>query len=262
MDFIEELGTLALGSRIKNLSELLMKDVSKIYKDQDYDFEPRWFTFFQLILKKGEIPVTEIARELNQTHPAAIQVIHKLEKRKLISTRGDQSDKRKRLVRLTKKGRMLAEELQPLWNVIHQSAEEILAESDPELIGHIKKVEDAIKQKSTYRRIEEKLISQILQDIQFIPYSEKYIQDFRQLKEDWLNAYLTITAYDSKILSDPSGEIIKRNGKIFLMISKDKVIGTYALQMTGENECELTKFTVQKKYRGHKLGERMLEHAI
>ena len=52
MDFIEELGTLALGTRIKNLGELLMKDMSRIYKEQGVDFEPRWFTLFQLIMKK------------------------------------------------------------------------------------------------------------------------------------------------------------------------------------------------------------------
>jgi len=60
MDFIEALGSVALGSRIKNLSELLMKDVSNIYKDQGIDFEPRWFTLFQLLLKRKEVQVTEI----------------------------------------------------------------------------------------------------------------------------------------------------------------------------------------------------------
>jgi len=50
MEFIKESGTLALGSRIKNLSETLMKDMGKVYKEQNIDFEPRWFTFFQLWL--------------------------------------------------------------------------------------------------------------------------------------------------------------------------------------------------------------------
>ena len=51
MGFINELGTLALGSRIKNLGELLMRDMAKVYKEQNIDFEPRWFTLFQLILR-------------------------------------------------------------------------------------------------------------------------------------------------------------------------------------------------------------------
>ena len=50
MNFIKELGPLALGTRIKNLSELLMKDMARVYKEYGVDFEPRWFTLFQLIL--------------------------------------------------------------------------------------------------------------------------------------------------------------------------------------------------------------------
>ena len=73
MEFIKELGTFALGTRMKNLSELLMRDMAKVYNDQDIDFEPRWFTLFQLILLKNEINVTQIAHELNQTHPAVVQ---------------------------------------------------------------------------------------------------------------------------------------------------------------------------------------------
>ncbi len=126
MNFIEELGTMALGSRVKNLSEMLMKDVSRIYKEMDLDFEPRWFTFFQLVLRNPGITVTEIARELNQTHPAAVQVINSLEKKKLVRTKKDKTDQRKRLVSLTKKGKDLSEELEAVWEAVHQSAREIL----------------------------------------------------------------------------------------------------------------------------------------
>jgi len=52
MSFIKELETFAFGSRIKNLSDTLMRDMAMVYKELDIDFEPRWFTFFQLILQR------------------------------------------------------------------------------------------------------------------------------------------------------------------------------------------------------------------
>ena len=262
MDFIEELGTLALGTRIKNLSELLMRDVSRIYKDQDVDFKPRWFTLFQLIIRKTEISVTEIAKELKQTHPAVVQVVNSLEKKRLITTRKDKTDQRKRLVRLTKKGKKLAEDLSPVWEAVHQAAQEILAESEPDLLSNIAKVEKALKQKSTYQRIKEKLINNAINEIEIIAFDEKYLNDFRRLNEDWLRSYLEITDHDRHILSDPVKEIINKNGEIYLLISEGKVIGTYALQKISDQACELSKFTVMKDFRGRKLGERMLEHAI
>jgi len=262
MNFIEELGIMALGSRIKNLGELLMKDVSRIYKEQGFDFEPRWFTFYQLILERKEVSVTEIARELNQTHPAAVQVINSLEKKRLITSRKDNQDQRKRLVRLTAKGKKLAEKLGPVWEAIHTSAREILAESDKDLIEHMASVEDAIRQKSPYKRVTEKLNKDTNNEFAFIPYEEKYKKDFRQLNEEWLSAYLEITDHDQEILSDPIKKIIKNKGQIHLLLKGGKVIGTYALQKTGDHRCELSKFTISKDFRGRKLGERMLVHAI
>ncbi len=262
MNFIEELGTMALGSRIKNLSELLMKDVSRIYKDQGVDFEPRWFTFFQLVLQKKEVSVTEVARELNQTHPAAVQVINSLEKKQLISSKKDKKDQRKRLVRLTAKGKKLAEDLAPVWDAIQQSAIEILAESDPHLIEHIAGIENAIKQKSTYERVVERLSGGAANEFKFIAFDIKYLNDFRQLNEDWLNTYLEISDHDSEVLSDPVKKIINHDGKIYLLRAGENIIGTYALQKIDEQVCELSKFTIMKDFRGQKLGERMLVHVI
>ena len=262
MNFIKELGTLAIGSRLKNLSELMMKDMARIYKDQDVDFEPRWFTFFQLIVRKKEISVTEIARELSQTHPAVVQVINVLEKKKLIITRKDKSDQRKRLVRLSKKGKKLAEDLAPLWDAVRKVSDEIMKESNSGLLDSIAKIETVLEQKSTYQRIQEKLHKGVEKNIEFVPYQEKYRQEFRQLNEDWLNSYLEISDHDREILADPTNKIIKKNGEIFLLLHDEEVIGTYTLRKINHNDCELSKFTVKKEFRGRKLGKIMLEHAI
>ena len=37
MDIIQELGSLAFASRLKRISERLMKDVSRVYADLDVD---------------------------------------------------------------------------------------------------------------------------------------------------------------------------------------------------------------------------------
>lgn len=262
MHFIEELGVIAIGTRLKNLSELLMKDMARVYKDQGIDFEPRWFTFFQLILQQKEVSVTEIARELNQSHPAAVQVLNMLEKKKLVTTRKDKSDHRKRLVRLSKKGQQLAQKLAPLWESVQEVSQELLNESDPDLLDRITKVENALKYKSTYERIQEKLKDSEHADINFIAYHDKYSEEFRSLNEAWLRSYLNISKHDKEILANPREKIIKKNGEVFLMVSDKEIIGTFALQKLNKHDCELSKFTIKKEFRGRKLGERMLQYVI
>ncbi len=157
MDFIKRLGTLALGTRIKNLSETLMRDMARIYQEQDIDFEPRWFTFFQLMLQKNELNVGQIAHDLNQTHPSIVQIINILEKKKLIITKEDKTDHRKRLVRLSKRGKRLAEKSSPLWEIVQTVSDEVLNDSAPALLDDISKVEKSIAKKSIYQRIRDKL---------------------------------------------------------------------------------------------------------
>ncbi len=262
MSFIKDLESFAIGSRIKNLSDTLMKDMSRVYKELGIDFEPRWFTFFQLILQKKEIPVTQIATELNQTHPAVVQVINILEKKKLINTKKDKNDNRKRLVSLSSKGKSLAEELSPLWKDVHMATKEMLGESAPDFLEKVGKVENALQQKSMYQRTKEKINPRIINNLEFVEYEKKYLSDFQKLNEDWLNEYLEITDCDRIILSNPYNEIIKKEGHIFFIISEGKIIGTYSLQKINNEACELSKFTIKKEYRGWKFGERMLEHAI
>ena len=48
-NYIQELGNIAIASRLKQLTEILMKDMAKIYKEIHIDFEPRWFTLIHLL---------------------------------------------------------------------------------------------------------------------------------------------------------------------------------------------------------------------
>ena len=262
MSFIKELGTFAFGSRIKNFSDTLMRDMAKVYKELDVDFEPRWFTFFQLILERKEISVTQIAGELNQTHPAVVQVINILEKKKLIITGKDKNDNRRRLVKLSSKGKALAEELSPLWEDVYVATKEMLNEHAPGFLQMVDKIEEALKEKSIYKKIKEKTMQRIINNLEFVEYEAKYLKDFQKLNKEWLKTNLELTEYDIKVLSDPYKNIIKKGGNIFFLVSEGKVIGTYALQRVSTKACELSKFTIKREYRGWNIGERMLEHAI
>ncbi len=262
MEFIEELGVIALGTRIKNLSDLILRDMTKIYKEYNVEFEPRWFTFFQLILREEEISVTQIAHKLNQTHPAIVQVINKLKSKKLIITTKDKFDKRKTLVKLSPKGKLLAEELNPMWQIVLEVSNEVLNEGAPDLLEKISAIEKVLKHKSNYSRIKDKLFQKTIDEAEFMEYSEKYLDEFQQLNADWLNKQLELSDYDIKVISNPTKEIISRNGKIFFLVSGTEVIGTYALRKLNADDCELMKFTVKEKYRRRGLGKLMLDHAV
>ena len=262
MSYIKDLGSRAFGSRLKNLSDTLMHDVLKIYKEVHVDFEPRWFTIFQLLLAKKAVPITSIASELEQSHPAVIQVVNVLEKKKLIITTRDPKDQRKRLISLSKKGQELAVNLQDTWADIFNATEDLIEESDPEFLHHIGQFEKAIEKISLYNRVKTRISSRMINNLEFIPYGQQHKEIFVELKESWLKEYLEITSYDSKVLSNPVEEIISKKGSIYMAEYHGEIIGCFAIREVSTTACELLKFTVTNEYRGWGFGRQMLKHAI
>ena len=262
MSYIKELGLKAFGSRMKNLSDSLMQDVLKIYKEIHVDFEPRWFTIFQLLLAKQAVPITEIANELEQSHPSVIQVVNVLEKKKLIISTKDENDQRKRLITLSKKGFELAHKLQDTWDDVFDSTSEILRESDPDFLEHIAQFERAYNHSSLYNRIRDRIKARMIHEISYIPYEQSFQQSFQSLNEDWLIKYLSISEHDRKMLNDPEKEIIHKSGFIYLALYQDEIIGSLAIQKVSPTACELSKFTVKEEFRGWGIGKSMLEFAL
>jgi DNA-binding MarR family transcriptional regulator len=130
MDFIKELGYLAIASRMKRLTDRFMRGGSQVYKSLGIDFEPRWFTVFYLIYTQDSpLSISEIASALKMTHPAIIQTTQMLIKKGLIKSFRDSKDRRIRRLAITGKGEELANFLVPVWNDFEAATSEIFGEA-------------------------------------------------------------------------------------------------------------------------------------
>lgn len=152
-DYLDNLGSLALATRLKNLGERLAREVAQVYKESAFDFEPRWFTMVYALKDGDELAVTELSAMLNQTHPAVNQVANVLVEKGLISERKDESDQRKRLLKLSDAGRQLVSRMNTLWGRIKAANDELLQESEGGLLSALQKVEQSLDKKSMLERI-------------------------------------------------------------------------------------------------------------
>lgn len=151
-NIINELGSLALATRLKNLSDRLAKDVAQIYKESDFDFEPRWFAVFYSLKDGNELAVMELSSMLQQSHPAVNQVANVLVKKGLVVERKDKLDQRKRLLKLSKKGLQLAADMEPLWAKIKEANDQLLKQSK-NILASLEAVENALDKKSINERL-------------------------------------------------------------------------------------------------------------
>ncbi|GAA3928249.1 MarR family transcriptional regulator [Chitinophaga oryziterrae] len=148
MNVINESGILAISTRLQRLADQIRKDGLLIYKANGIDFEPKWFPVIYTLHQKSILSVVEIAAEIGYSHPSTISLLKELEKKKLIRSRKDKSDERKRLLVLTEKGTELVTQMQPVWSVMTEA----LSSFTTDLIKAIDEVEEKMEQQSFYQR--------------------------------------------------------------------------------------------------------------
>lgn len=151
MNVIDQAGILAISTRLQRLSELIRKDGLQVYKDHGIEFEPKWFPVIYTLHLKPLLGVVDLAAEIGYTHPSTIALLKELEKEKLIKSKKDKADERKRLIQLTSKGLELIEQMKPVWQLIEKAITD-LTNTKNNLMQAIIEVEDQLKQKSMAAR--------------------------------------------------------------------------------------------------------------
>lgn len=149
---IDELKELAIGARMKRLYDIFSKDVKRIYKEYHLDFETKYFTLFYLIGKRGPISIMEIAEELSLTHPAVINLAGELEKKGYIESIKSEKDNRKRLLRLSKKGKKTLPEFEKVWNMIYKANKQLFSKQQHHLLKAIEETETLLEKEPYYKR--------------------------------------------------------------------------------------------------------------
>ncbi len=122
-----------------------------IYKANNIDFEPKWFPVIYTLYFKPVLSVVEIANEIGYTHPSTISLLKELEKEKLIRSKKDKADERKRLVQLTAKGQDLVEQMKPVWKIIEAATAQLI-DTQNNLMKAITEVEEQISAQSFFAR--------------------------------------------------------------------------------------------------------------
>ena len=254
---IDELGELALGSRLRRLSDYIMKEGKEVYQANDVDFEPRWFPIFYLLSREKSLSVVEIAERLGITHSAVSQTIKEMIRMGVIITRNHKSDKRKKSLMLSSLGESLLLKMEPLWNDIATTFNNMVREHTHHLIAAIQEMETSFNHESFAERVRKVRNQRLQNEVEIVPYKDEYGEYFKSLNVEWLEKYFQVEEYDNQVLSNPKKYILDKGGDIVFAKLNGEIIGTCALLKHGEGEYELTKMAVTEKARGYQAGKKL-----
>ena len=260
MDFIQDLGHLALGSRLKRLSDRIMSDGAEVYREAGLEFEPRWFPLFRLLADRGPMSVGEAASALGLTHAAISQTANVMTKQKIIAAKKDRGDERRRVLSLTELGMEILPKIQPLWTDIESAVREVVDYGGVDVLAAIDGIEHAMEREKLSERCARLRRRRELEEVSIVDYQPRYAADFRRLNEDWLRKYFTIEPVDVEIFENCQ-RILDDGGKILFAKIGGEVVGTCALFKQGDT-YELAKMAVEERWRGKHIGKKLLQTAI
>ena len=261
--FLEELGALALGGRLKRLADALMQDGSRIYEQVHPGFQARWFAVFSYLYKKGPTSITGLAKGLGVSHPGINKIANELIKVRLVAPYRDRNDKRKRVLALTSSGRQKYQMLEPTLRDIRRALQAAVDESGGDFIEQLTTLEKSFGRRDFASRFRDQQDKEA-EAVEIRPFKPAYAEAFRTLNMSWIEHYFKVEEADRQVLGDPAGRIINLGGEVLFAVStgREQVIGTCALIRLENEKAELAKMAVSEEAKGKQVGLLLGEFAV
>ena len=229
MDFFNQTGKLAIGSRLRMLTDKITVDAAAIYKMFGVDLKPKWFPVF-FVLSRGEAKtITSIAKEIGHSHPSVSNIIKEMVAKGLVKETKDKSDGRRNMVMLSAKGKRMSDSFSEQCIDVTAAIEQITQQTRNDLWEAIEEWENLLLDKSLLERVKEAKKERESKDIKIVPYEPCYQSAFRTLNEEWITAYFRMEEADYKALDHPKEYILDKGGAILVALYKDEPVGVCAL---------------------------------
>ena len=262
MSYLAGLGELALGSRLKALSDALYDAADAVYLARGSKMRGRWLPVLRLLLDQGPRSISEVAREIGQTHSAVSQLSNRLKREGWLSDAIDPKDQRRRVLALTASANVALREIKPIWRAVRDVLNERMAHASVELLPTLARFESEVLLPELAEAIIARCKSRDQSALRIVPFAPELRAHFYQLNAAWLKRYFYLEEIDHLVLSEPETEILAPGGAILFALLDDTVVGTCALKFESPGVYELTKMAVTEQYQGLSIGRSLLQAAI
>jgi len=265
LQLYENTGKMALGSRLKQLSERLAEQAARVYELYEVDLDPKWFPVFYMLKSGRCLPITVIAEAIGHSHASVSKIAKEMAAAGILNSEKFAGDARVKQVCITDKGCSLLSGFERQTADMEAVVDELLGQCQHNIWEAISEVEYLLEEKDLYCRVRSKCIDRDRENIELIEYSAEHATSFRDLNYEWINKYFEVEVSDSAMLEDPEKQILAKGGYIVIARYRGSVVGTCALIRHDANRIELAKMAVDDSAKGkgigYLLGQRCVDKA-
>ncbi|MBW1294989.1 bifunctional helix-turn-helix transcriptional regulator/GNAT family N-acetyltransferase [Aquimarina litoralis] len=261
IDVLNDLGYLAGASRFRRISEKLQQDGDKIYADAKIRFKASWFSVYYVLAKSDSSQtILEISNQIDFSHITVKNILRELKKEELVSINPNPNDKRSKLVELTKKGKALQKQLEPLWLSFSNTLKDLFSIGHPDMINILNRLDWEINNKPINKRIHQAK-DEFIKIVDYKPSLKKY---FYELAGPWLLEVLQgeLEEDDKFTLNNPEKAYLEKGGFLFYAKFKNEIVGCVALKRLDDETFEFAKLFINPKFRKLGIATKLIERCI
>jgi len=251
-----DIGIIALGSRLRMLSETITEDAKGIYNLYHVDLKPKWFPVFYVLSHNQEKPITAIANEIRHSHPSVSKIVSEMRAVGIVFEKKDKNDGRKNLIALTQKGKEISIQIKDPYTDVESAIELALSKTQHNIWKAMGEFEFLLNQKSLLLRVKEQKKKRESKKVKIISYTSAYQSYFKKLNKEWIAKYFKMETADYNALDNPKTYILDKGGRIIIALYNGEPVGVCALlKMDSEvYDFELAKMAVSPKAQGLGIG--------
>ena len=258
MDILRDYGAVFLGSRLKRLGERLQAGAARVITDSGLPVQPAHMPLLAA-LDRQPMTIGQLVQAVGVSQPGVTRAVGQLVELGLVhSQKGD--DQRLRSISLAPAGEAaMARARVNVFPQVEAAVGMLLQDSLDAFMARLAALETALDATPIDVLAGQSNPSRLT----IREYSDDLAQYFHDINAEWINDMFRLEPTDREVLENPRARIVDPGGVILFAEAEGLgIVGTCALQKTGERSFELTKMGVRTFARGLKVGEFLLRAVI
>jgi len=258
----EQTGTMALGSRLRQLSESLAEQAARVYELYDVRIDPKWFPVFYLLKSGSCLPITAIAESIGHSHASVSKIAKEMTAAGILKSEKLEGDARVNQVCLTEQGKSLLPRFEQQTADMETVVEDLLRQSQNNIWEAISEFDYLLEERDLFARVKDLYVKRDQEQVELLDYSPTHADAFRELNYEWIRQNFEIEESDRAMLEEPEKYILARGGYIVIAKYQGEIVGTCALIRHDDKRMELAKMAVADSAKGKGIGWLLGQHCI
>jgi DNA-binding MarR family transcriptional regulator/N-acetylglutamate synthase-like GNAT family acetyltransferase len=263
-DLLRQREFLFLGSRLKRLAERMQADVVRIAERAGIAIQPSQYPLLATLDLYGPQTIGALTQAMELSQPAVTRTVAKLAEAGLVVVARAGRDQRLKTVSLSDAGEAaIARSKLTVWPQVEAAVRDVLDGLPGSLLEDIAMIETRLSERPFSQRALDAAAGALPGGLTIVEYDDALAAHFRDINAQWIEGMYQLESTDRDVLDHPRERIIDAGGAILFVAAEGLgIVGTCALQKTGERQYELTKMGVLESARGRKAGEYLLAAVI